>query len=172
MGVCPNGVGIVLGTLSLLQAKEAANTLIEYFFWDPRSGGDYRIKSGDSFDRKTYECDKGFAYGMARLGRENIGVVLRRYANTTPEERSMQVGGGGAPALVLHYLKELEMSPTDAENDIEVFIKHTSGLTEGQARVLRELQTIVKDKRYRPARFTGEWAPVSGTNAVSDANTH
>jgi hypothetical protein len=154
----PLEVANLLLILNCLRAKEALETMINYMFFDSRIGADYRITKDDAFDKGRYTGISGSVVGLAKIGKEYIPFVLRRFAKTTDEERSMNIGGGGAPVYALCYFFTLGMTEKDAIKAIEDYIfANQAKLDDKEKQALREILVVFKGKRYRPYYFDGDW---------------
>ncbi len=163
----PLEVENIQSLLAILGAKEAAPRFVDYLFYDFRTGADYRIKEGDSFAQGTFEKVPGCTVRLAKLGPEFVPLVLDRLSRTTKQERSIDVGGGGAPVFALCYFYCLHITEEQAAKAIKHFVASQSSLTTDQVAALDELVEVVKLKKYRPSFFAGSWAAQPATNGVS-----
>ena len=170
----------ILLILDALKAREAVQTFVDYMFYDWRTGGDYRLREGDLIPPPRYDPNKpnnlsqvqlpAFMY-LPRLGDVSVPLVLHRIANATAEERSVDVGGGAAPAIVIEYFRWLRFTEQQALDAIADYQSKHEDLSEEQKTALEEVAAAIREKKYRtdallkhPNPIVRTWAP-SYTNA-------
>ena len=185
----PLEVKNVLEILSALKAKEAAHTFVDYMFYDWRRGRDYRLQVGEAprRDCSTNELAR-FEHGnigsliqsplpcitfLPLLGDSCVASVIQRLADCSPEERSMFVGGGAAPACVIYYFIYCKYTEGQAIGAIEAFKRSHPELRTDQIAILDEVLDAIRTKKYRgdgllknPYPVVRGWAP-SSTNVLS-----
>lgn len=152
--------------LSALDAKEAANTFVNYMFYDWRRGGDYRMSSPDDLVRNIYRVNPPLLTCLPRLGKQSLPLVLGRLADATGEELSVQPGGGGAPVFAVQYFWLLNLTEAQAIKEIEDYKSARRDLTDKQVGSLDEIIDVIRMKKYRPSHVRGDWAAPSATNTV------
>jgi hypothetical protein len=165
----PLEVKSILGLLCELDANEAATNFCDYLFYDWKTASEHRIQEHDKSDQGIYPVSSLAAIAcLARLGEKSMPQVFDRFANATPEECSMQVGGGGLPILAIRYFYLQFMKETDAVKKLEDYKQEHPNLTELQITALNSILDAIKTKKYRPFFMDhSDWAApkTASTNA-------
>lgn len=115
----PLGIPDALHELIRLEALEAESTLVAYMFYDTNRGSDFRLIDGD-LDVLTgrrsqservashqHAPTAGSLWCVTWAGTNFVPKVLERLSQATPEEMSMDVGGGAVPFLAFKYFAAL-----------------------------------------------------------------
>jgi len=178
----PLEVSSILMTLFALNATEAAETFVDYMFYDWRAAHDYRLLEGD-FGSPTnglpgrphsfYQVQVPCTLYLPRLGESCVPFVIKRFADGTPEERSVEIGGGALPAFAVYYFVLLHYTEAKAVDAITAYEHLHPELSARQLDALNEIVVAIEKKKYRSDRFllsddtvTRGWAP-SATNSPS-----
>ena len=140
----------ILLILSALDAKEAAPMFVDYAFFDFKTGNDYRRSSGNTNNfSDVYLQVLPSTTVLPRLGKEFVPLVLKRLSNATPEDQSIQAGGGATPVLAILYFIQVGLSENEAQQVVEQGLKDRN-LTDAQRAALTEIKTAITNKLYRP----------------------
>jgi hypothetical protein len=176
----PLEVKSILETLCVLDAREAAQSVVDYMFYDWRTASDYRLQEGDMISHTERASNKphnlsniqlpAFLY-LPRFGDACVPLVIARLANATVEERSVNTGGGATPAIAISYFMWLHYTEKQAVDAIRAYKRSHTELTEMQLGALSELLDAIESKKFRndgllknPHPVVRSWAP-SATNA-------
>jgi len=169
----------ILLILDALKAREAVQTFVDYMFYDWRTGGDYRLREGDLIPPPRYDPNKpnnlsqvqlpAFMY-LPRLGDVSVPLVLRRLANATEEERSVEIGGGAAPAIAVKYFMWLRFTEQQALDAIADFQSKEEELSTEQKAALAEVTAAILEKKYRFDALLKNSNPIVRTWAPSFTN--
>jgi hypothetical protein len=137
-------------------------------FYSWKQGGDYRLRPKDedidlrpNFGVTTIQDAVLFClikqcmvvpFLALDVGSSTLPLVLERYAKTTVLERSMEEGGGCAPAFVLYYFHALRYSKERSIKAIEDYKQANSMLTPDQIAVLNSLVDDIRKGKYQGDR--------------------
>lgn len=178
-GENPLEVNNILLILDALKAREAVQTFVDYLFYDWRTGGDYCLREGDLIPPPRYDPNKpnnlsqvqlpAFMY-LPRLGDVSVPLVIRRLANATEEERSVEIGGGAAPAIAIKYFMWLRLTEKQALDAIADFQSKEEDLSEEQKATLAEVTAAILEKKYRSDALLKNSNPIVRTWAPSFTN--
>ena len=166
----PLGVEETLNLLCSLGATEARSTFLDYLFFDWKAEMDYRI--GTTTGSYPGKPDVYHAYlpciaYLARMGSNNVPMVLQRFADTSVDERLIGENGGGSPVAAIRYFYLLGFTENQAIKSIEDFRQSKRGqLTDKQIEALQEIVDVIKEKRHRPDYFKvghPDWAEQKGS---------
>ena len=163
----PLGVREVLFLMYSLDRKASVPTFLDFLFFDGLHGQDFRRRSKTLPDDDIHKdgLTAGLAY-LSRMGKEYVALVLRRFADATPEEMSVDVGGGAFPMLAVWYFHTVGLTEQEALKAIEQVKAENRSLSEVQKESLQMIADAVKSKKYRTRFMTrADWAVVSATNA-------
>jgi hypothetical protein len=175
----PLEVKNLLVILQLLDATEAVSTVIDYLFYDFRCAGDYRISAkemesvmeGSPLPNGFVNIPIACLRILPRLGTKGVEPFIAKLANTTRQERSLEVGGGGAVAFAICYFIRLEISEKQALKHITDYKMTLASLSQEQLVALEEVVDAIKEKKYRTdgllknsSSVIQGWAPSSKTN--------
>jgi hypothetical protein len=175
----PLEVNSILLILDALKAREAAQSFVDYMFYDWRAGRDYRLNDGDMLPLPRYDASKPHNLAqvqlpvllyLPRLGDVSVPMVLRRFANATDEERSVAVGGGAATAIVIKYFMWLRFTEQQALDAIADYQNKERDLSKEQIGALGELADAIKTKKYRTDALLKNSNPIARTWAPSFTN--
>jgi hypothetical protein len=135
--------------------------------FDFKTGRDYRVEAGDSISRGEYRDALMGPECLAQLGSDALPFFLARLADATPEECSVEVGGGALPVLAVRYFYLLRLTEQTSVQSILDYKRAHRELTQRQALALDTVLEAVRSKKYRPFYMArSDWAAKPPTNAV------
>ena len=170
----PLEVHNIISCLYILDKKAAVSNFVDYIFYDFKNGGDLRRKHEKLTGNDILV--EGHPVGLVafgNMGDEYLPLVLERFSKATPEERSIEVGGGAMPMLAIYYFHSIRYSEEQALKAIESFKTSNTNLTKEQIAALDEIGDAIRTKKYRPDYFRmhelgrPDWSAPSPTNSLS-----
>lgn len=153
----------IMHTLGRMNVQEAIPVMTELFFYNDSTNTDFKTDTCMSSNIHYYisiRCP-AVAY-LSMFGKGALPAVLRKYISSTKTERSMEDGGGCAPAFMVHYFSNMEFTEVQALDAIAEFKSQSGDLSPQQLLVLDELADFIKQRQCRSGDLNGDWRNGSG----------
>lgn len=164
----PLGIPDMLRGLSSLNAFEAESTLVSYMFFDKNRGSDFRLIEGDMdvligkrsqsmrvfYNRHVPTA--GSLWCVTWAGTNFAPRIIERFSQATPEEMSMEVGGGAFPFLAYRYFAMLQrkgrhggrFTPEECIQMVQSFIDSHSTLSLAQKTNLDKIIDVIRTRKW------------------------
>lgn len=160
----------IFKAISAMDAWELSGEIANLFFYDTRTGRNFRLHIPESPPNNYYGSFQewkehpdvpppfpGVIAPTVLLWRNGeargkaVSLVLRRYAKTDADDLSETIGGGFADALVISYLQNpsLRLSQEKCRQAIDWLIVSDSSLGDGEIARLLHLKAVLSGMKYQ-----------------------
>lgn len=151
-----------------LKAYNAADSILDYLYYNQKTGNDFVIPNKMCADSGRFPDGTLNAIALLSVfGTNCLPSVLMRFANASEGEQSMAVGGGGLPVYAIRFFYLQDIKEVEAIQRINGFIEDHTELSERQRNVLRNLIVVIREKKHRAFFMDqSDWAAPKPTNSV------